>query len=106
MSSRLCTLALAALVAAGGAAHAQLRAIPAQATRGEIRHLQGMTVEIGGERRELAPGAQIRDADNRVVMPAALPPGAAVKYTLDSAGMVSRVWILSPAEAAAADSGK
>jgi hypothetical protein len=106
MSLRLRALVLAALVAASGAAHAQLRTIPAQAMRGEIRHLQGMTVEIGGERRELAPGAQIRDADNRIVMPAALPPGAVIKYTLDNAGMVIRVWILSAAEAAAADSGK
>ena len=84
-------------------AQAQLRAIPAEAKRGEIRHVQGMIVEIDGKRLSLAPGAQIRDPDNRIVLPAALPAGVLVKYTLDVQENVFRAWILTPDEAAQRD---
>jgi len=46
-----------------------------------------------------APGAQIRDASNRIILPTAIPPGTRVKYLVDGAGQVQRVWILSPEEA-------
>jgi hypothetical protein len=82
---------------------AQLRAIPATAKRGEIRHVQDMLVEIDGKRMMLAPGAQIRNATNLTIVPAALPPGAYVKYLVDAQGMVSRVWILTRQEAAQPD---
>jgi len=85
-------------------AQAQLRTIPPDTKRGEIQHVYDMVVEIDGQRMQLAPGAQIRDPDNRIVLPAALPPDTIVKYKLDSLGMVSRVWILSPQEAAQPDS--
>ena len=81
-------------------AYAQVRSIPEEAKSGTIRHLQDMAVEISGKREHLAPGAQIRDASNRIVVPAALPPGARVKYLVDGAGMVRQVWILTPEEAA------
>jgi hypothetical protein len=81
-------------------AYGQARNIPEDAERGNIRHLQDMVVEIGGKTQRLAPGAQIRDASNRLIVPAAVPAGAPVKYVLDSAGMVRRVWILTPEEAA------
>ena len=91
-------LAALCLVAAG--AQAQLRAIPGEAKRGEIRHVQDMIVSIDGARQRLAPGAQIRDPDNRIVLPAALPAGAPVRYLVDAQGQVHRIWLLSPAEAA------
>ena len=97
---RLGTLLIWLMLSVTAAAHAQLRTIPEAAKRGEIRHLQDMVVEISGKRQRLAPGAQIRDAANRIVMPAALPPGAPVKYVVDAAGLVRRVWILTPQEAA------
>jgi hypothetical protein len=82
---------------------AQSRPIPAAAKRGEIRHVQAMLVEINGKRMMLAPGAQIRNASNLIIVPSAVPPGAYVKYLLDAQGMVSRVWILTRQEAAAPD---
>ena len=82
---------------------AQLRTIPANAKRGEIRHVQDMLVEIDGKKMMLAPGAQIRSATNLTIVPAALPSGAYVKYLVDAQGMVSRVWILTQQEAAAPD---
>jgi hypothetical protein len=96
-------LLIAALAFAVFAAHAQLRTISAEAKRGQIRHLQEMIVEINGKPARLAPGAQIRDASNLIVLPTALRPGSQVKYTLDHEGMVMRVWILTPEEAARPD---
>ncbi|MDA8108195.1 MAG: hypothetical protein M0015_06140 [Betaproteobacteria bacterium] len=94
---------LGALLGIALAAQAQLRTIPPDAKRGAIRQVVDMVVEINGQRMQLAPGAQVRDPDNRIVLPAAIPPGALVKYKLDNLGMVSRVWILSPQEAAQPD---
>ena len=81
-------------------AYAQVRSIPEAAKRGEIRHVQEAIVSIDGVQQRLAPGAQIRDQDNRLVVPTALPAGAQVKYVLNREGMVRQVWILTPAEAA------
>ncbi len=101
--SALLTLVFALLA---GAAQAQFRSIPAEARRGTLSHVQGMTVEIDGKRVELAAGAQIRDGRNLVVLPAAVPAGIAVKYMLGSDGKVARAWILSPQEAAQPDPQK
>jgi hypothetical protein len=80
-------------------AHAQLRTIPEQAKGGEIRHVQESIVSISGVELRLAPGAQIRDEANRLVVPTAVPAGAQVKYLLNDEGLVRQVWILTPAEA-------
>ena len=100
--------ALAALILASVAtgALAQLRPIPADAKRGQMRHLEAMLVEVNGERMQLAPGAQIRDRANMLVLPGALPPGSLVKYTRDPQGQIARVWILTPQEAAQPDAVK
>jgi hypothetical protein len=82
---------------------AQLRTLPQEATRGHIRHVAEMDVEIDGARERLSPGAQIRDGSNRLVLPSALPAGALVKYARDAQGLVHRVWILTPEEAARPD---
>ena len=87
-------------------AQAQLRTIPAQAKDGDMRHVQETLVSINGVRLLLAPGAQIRDEWNRLIVPTAMPPGAKVKYLLDNQGLVHRVWILSPQEAAKTKAAK
>ena len=97
--------ALAFALAAGGA-QAQFRTITPEAKRGVMKHVQEMTVEIDGKRMQLAAGAQIRDGRNMIVVPAAVPPGMVVKYLLDGQGRLSRVWILSPREAAQPDPKK
>jgi len=96
--------ALALLLACfSSAALAQFRHIPPTAKRGTIQHVTGMQVAIDGTAMQLAAGAQIRGADNLILVPTALPAGALVKYTLDAAGNVFRVWILSAQEAAQPD---
>jgi hypothetical protein len=94
------SILIALLLAWTSVGLAQLRNIPEDAERGDIRHVQDMVVQIGGKTQRLAPGAQIRDAQNRLIVPAALPAGAPVRYVLDGAGMVRRVWVLTPEEAA------
>lgn len=94
---RALLLIIAAVFASTAAA--QLRAIPADAKRAEMSHLSENFVELNGRRVQLSPGAQIRDPLNRIIMPATLPPACVVKYQLDGAGLVHRVWILSPEEA-------
>ena len=99
-------LAILLFTFAAGAAQAQLRTIPAEAKRAKLSHVQGMTVEIDGKQTQLAMGAQIRDGNNRIVVPTAVPPGVLVKYMPDLQGQVSRIWILTPQEAAQPDPQK
>jgi hypothetical protein len=100
-------LLVALLLALGCAtAQAQVRTIPPDATRGTVRHLQEMIVQIDGERRRLAPGVLIRDAANRIVLPASLAQDTLVKFRLDEAGMVRQMWVLTPQEAAQTDAPK
>ena len=89
---------IALVLLAASLASAQVRNIPEDARVGEIRHLQEMVVEIDGAAQQLAPGAQIRDASNRIITPSAIPPGTRVKYLVDASGQVRQVWILTPEE--------
>jgi hypothetical protein len=93
-------LVLVVMGAFAGTAAAQLRTIPKEAQLGEIRHLESMVVEIDGRPQKLSPGAQIRDPDNRLVVPGALAEKSHARYLLDATGLVYRVWILSPREKA------
>jgi hypothetical protein len=91
---------LVASLACSPAALAQVRTIPDAAKRGEMRHVQEMVVAVDGAAQHLSPGAQVRDAANRIIVPSAIPEGSLVKYLLNDAGQVHRVWILTPQEAA------
>jgi hypothetical protein len=99
-------LVLLVLASCAALALAQLRTVPPEAKRGTISHVQEMVVQIDGKPQRLSPGAQIRDTENRLVLPIALPPKSDVKYLLDGVGNVHRVWILSAAESAQADREK
>jgi hypothetical protein len=83
------------------AAAAQLRTIPEEAQLGTIRYIETSQVELDGEPRSLAPGAQIRDIDNRLMLPVALPDRETVRYLLDGSGAIRRVWLLTEQEKAA-----
>jgi hypothetical protein len=81
-------------------AFGQLRTIPQDAKRGQMSHLQDMVVAIDGKPVRLSPGAQIRDPDNRLVLPVSLPANSEVRYVADESGAVHRVWILTTQEKA------
>jgi hypothetical protein len=78
----------------------QLRTIPADAERAQIRHVQENVIQLNGQLAQLAPGARIRDASNRLIVPMALPSDAVVKYRLDEKGQVREIWVLTDEEAA------
>jgi hypothetical protein len=82
-------------------AGAQLRTIPKEAVLGQIRHLESMVIELDGTKVvQLSAGAQIRDPDNRLVLPTSLAERTVVRYLVDGGGDVHRVWILSADEIA------
>jgi hypothetical protein len=93
--------ALLILLSTATAAQQQfLRAIPADAKRGVMSHVYDTIVEIDGKPARLTQGAQIRGQSNTIVLPTALPPKSLVRFQVDPAGHVHRVWILTPQEAA------
>ncbi len=82
-------------------AAAQLRTLPEDAKRGNIQHVTETLVSIDGQEMRLAPGATIRNQQNLIIVPTALPrEGAEAQYLLDGNGQISRVWLLTPEEAA------
>ena len=95
-------LLAALLILLGTAAAAQqLRTIPADAKRGSMTHVHDTIVNIDGKPARLSQGAQIRGQMNTIVLPTALPPKSLVRFQVNQAGHVHRVWILTPQEAAA-----
>ncbi len=91
-------LVFLAMMALAAGATAQLRTIPKEAKTGKLRHVAEMIVEVDGERARLAPGGQIRDTSNRLIVPTAIPADVLVRYQLDAQGMLRRVWLLTPLE--------
>ena len=94
-------LLLAALVSLS--AHGQLRSIPDDTRRGTMTHLREMQLVLNGQQVNLAAGAQIRGANNLIIVPTQLPPASLVKYRLDTTGLITRVWVLTAEEAARPD---
>ena len=99
------TLILAALamlaVCSMSLAQGLSRNIPDEAKRATIRYAQDMIVTLNSTPMRLAPGAQVRDRNNYIIVPSALPPdGALAEFMTDADGNVSRVWLLTAEEAA------
>jgi hypothetical protein len=93
--------ALLALLSMAVPCVAQMRTLPQDTERGVIRHIEGVDVTVDGKRARLAPGATIRNRDNLIIVPTALPEeGARAEYVLDAQGMIFRVWLLTAEEAA------
>lgn len=90
-------------LAAQGAFAALPRAIPADAKKAVIGFVGPGVVEIGGKAARLGPGAQIRDTENRIVLPSHLSGKYRARVQFDNNGEVRRVWLLTPEEAAAPD---
>ena len=80
-----------------------LRTLPQDAPRGYLTHVRENLVRLDGRQLKLAPGAQIRGANNLIVQPAALPKDSLVKYQLNASGELFRAWVLTPEETARKD---
>jgi hypothetical protein len=77
------------------------RQFPPDARRGILQVAAANVIRMDGQPDRLAPGARIRDAQNRIVLTGALVGQTLrVNYTRENAGQVHEVWILSAEEAA------
>ena len=77
------------------------RNFPQTALRGELMIVQPPEALLNGRPARLGPGARIRGLDNMLKMSGALADQkVVVHYTLDYAGLLQDVWLLTPAEAA------
>ena len=79
-----------------------LRQFPADARFGEFEIVRYPDATIDGQALRLAAGAQIRDTRNMIVLPASMSGRHLALYRLDPTGQLSRVWLLTPDEVAAA----
>ena len=94
------TAVLAMTICSSAAAQVQ-RNFPPNALRGELIVGEIPQVAVNGVPANLAPGARIRGQNNMLQMSGALSGSKLlVHYTLDAAGQVKEVWILTPEEAA------
>ena len=101
MALRRALVLLSLVLACPAFVSAQQRAIPDEAKRGTLRLGQAGLVSVDGHRARLAPGVSIRDQNNLLIVPSALPRGGAVaSYIEDASGQIARIWLLTPAEQA------
>jgi hypothetical protein len=100
---RLLMLALGLLAAAAAGAQGVFRTLPEDAPRAYLTFLGPNVVALDSKQVRLAPGAQIRSANNLIVMPASLTRRSLVKYQLDGEGNLYRAWVLTREEAALPD---
>jgi hypothetical protein len=78
-----------------------LRTIPEQAIRGEMQPPAFGIAEIGGTPFRMAPGLQIRNMQNRIILSDSVREPLSVKYVTDATGALYRVWVLTADEEAA-----
>lgn len=76
------------------------RTLPENTTKGAMQVFSPTSAAVDGQMKLLAPGVQIRDPFNTVVLPGQIRELVPVRYQMDVSGAISRVWILSQREAA------
>jgi hypothetical protein len=98
-AAALAAVALLAALPLPAAAQAS-RPFPATALRGELVLTAPPDALLNRQPARLAPGARIRDADNRVVLSGGIVgQKLLVHYTRDLQGHLLDIWVLTPAEA-------
>src|SRR5260221_7261579 len=92
---------LQALMAVTAFAQTRPTPVPEESGRGVIRHIKQMAVAVDEKVVQLAAGAQVRNQQNLIIVPTAIPPnGAWADYILNGDGEIFRVWLLTPEEVA------
>jgi hypothetical protein len=76
-----------------------VRTLPGETRKGVLTQPKFGQVTIDGKPLQLSPGAQIRNELNMIVMPSMVQGPVKVRYMVDLAGFVYRIWILSATEA-------
>ncbi|MBK9954426.1 MAG: hypothetical protein IPP18_04605 [Rhodocyclaceae bacterium] len=77
------------------------RILPDDTKKGELMVASPTSGSIDGQPVALAPGVQIRDPFNMLVLPGMIQRAVPVRYQMDVSGAIAKVWILSQQEAAA-----
>lgn len=93
-----------ALLGASATALAQMavRPFPATAQRGSMQVSSPPDLVMNGQAERFSPGARIRDANNMLVLSAALTGQTLlVNFVREPQGLIHEVWILNAAEAQA-----
>ena len=80
--------------------------LPGDARYGELKAFQHPQARIGDKVLRLAPGAKLYNTQNLIIMPVGMPQQASVLYRQDTSGDIIELWLLTPAEAAAAKKRK
>jgi hypothetical protein len=99
-------LLLAAGLLCAASVHAQsfgefTRKFPATALRGEVVFADNTQITLNGTTAQLAPGARVFDADNRLLLLGDVGGRkAVVHYTTDLYGQPLTIWVLTPTERA------
>lgn len=77
------------------------RALPEESRFGLMQppDLALWSVRIGDTVYPLSPGVQVRNEFNFMILPSMVQAPTKVRFQLDLAGAVQRIWILSPLEA-------
>lgn len=103
MTSRLLVVcaAIAASLFSAAVPAQSLRQLPADVVVATMVANGGSIVLLDDQRVRLSPAAQVRGANNLIIVPASLYGTHAVAVKQDFQGMVHRIWILSPDELAA-----
>ena len=98
--TKLVVAALLACSLVSPALAATLRRIPAAALKAEMVANGSYNVTLGDTAYALVPGSQVRDTNNRIVLPAALSGTFVVRVLFNFNGQISRIWILTAEERA------
>jgi hypothetical protein len=93
-------LAAAALAAAAAPAAAQVhRNFPQKALRGTVQFETPPHIRLNGTEVLMSPGVRIHGMDNMLKMSGALEGSKyVIDYTVESLGLVSEIWLLTPDE--------
>jgi hypothetical protein len=76
------------------------RMLPEGTAKGQLAVSSPTSASINGQPMMMAPGVQIRDPFNMMVLPGMIQQPVPVRYQTDITGAINRVWILSAQEAA------
>jgi hypothetical protein len=77
-----------------------MRNFPTNAQTGELRGIQNGAAQVGDKIYRLTPATRIYDTNNLIVLPVSAPQSGRVAFVLDAQGFLSKIWVLTPQEAA------